>query len=52
MVSKIFKSILIIELILNCATFISAEAVKYKDGDHVDVYVNKVGPYWNPVIFI
>lgn len=26
------------------------EANRYKKGDHVEVYVNKVGPYWNPVI--
>jgi len=24
------------------------ESLSYKDGDHIEVYVNKVGPYWNP----
>ena len=35
--------------VLLVSSQVYAEANKYKLGDHVEVYVNKVGPYWNPV---
>lgn len=37
--------------ILSIPEYISTEAIQYKEGDHVEIYVNKVGPYWNPVCF-
>lgn len=36
-----FTSILIL-------AFVNSESLKYHNGDHVEIYVNKVGPYWNP----
>ena len=38
--------------VLLVSSRVEAEANKYKAGDHVEVYVNKVGPYWNPVSHI
>ena len=36
-------------LLLTIVTYVTSETgSKFKDGDIVDVYVNKVGPYWNP----
>lgn len=34
--------------LISCLLIVSSYSVKYKEGDHVEVYVNKVGPYWNP----
>lgn len=46
--SKTFKCLIALKLMFNLISFASAEALRYKDSDHVEVYVNKVGPYWNP----
>lgn len=27
---------------------VASESLKYNENDHVEVFVNKVGPYWNP----
>lgn len=34
--------------ILSISQNVFASSSKYSKGDHVEIYVNKVGPYWNP----
>jgi len=45
MIYNIAHSLIILCCLLSTVTL---ESLKYKEGDHVEVYVNKVGPYWNP----
>lgn len=40
----IFLNILVLFSVWLC---VAGESLKYKEGDHVEIYVNKVGPYWN-----
>ncbi len=42
------KSLILLSILI---ANMSAETGSYNEGDHVEVYVNKVGPYWNPVSF-
>lgn len=44
-----FALIYVLGFFFSIPEYISTEAIKYKEGDHVEIYVNKVGPYWNPV---
>lgn len=43
--NELLHIIVLLTVLLAC---VCGESMKYSDGDHVEIFVNKVGPYWNP----